>query len=60
MLLGSNDIIASGSNGLTFEELRKAIIFNTKGTQNLPITDYQLAYSNKLDKFEVIKEKYYK
>lgn len=56
MLLGSNDIIASGSNGLTFEELRKAIIFNTKGTQNLPITDYQLAYSNKLDKFEVIKE----
>ena len=56
MLLGSNDIIASGSNGLTFEELRKVIIFNTKGTQNLPITDYQLAYSNKLDKFEVIKE----
>lgn len=56
IMLGSNDIIDSGSSGMSFEEMRKAIIFNTKGNQNLPITDYQLAYSNKLDRFEVIKE----
>lgn len=56
IMLGSRGIIASGSSGMDFEQMRKAIIFNTRGKQNIPITDYQLAYSNLLDGFEVIKE----
>lgn len=56
MILGSDNIMTSGSSGLNFNELKQAIIFNTKGNQNLPITDYQLSYNLELDGFEVLKD----
>lgn len=56
ILIGSDGVIANGSNGLTFEELRKAIIYNTKGEQNIPITDHHLSYNNILDGFQVMKD----
>lgn len=56
ILIGSNSVLANGSSGLTVEELRNAIIFNTKGDQNLPITDHQLSYNNILNGFEVMKD----
>nr|DAX15722.1 MAG TPA: Putative virion structural protein 2 [Caudoviricetes sp.] len=56
IILGSRGVIANGSSGLNFNELRNAIIFNTKGDQNLPITDYQLSYNNQLDGFRIMKD----
>lgn len=56
IVLGSRDVLANGSTGLNFNELRNAIIFNTKGDQNLPITDYQLSYNNQLDGFRIMKD----
>lgn len=56
IILGSRDVIANGSTGLNFNELRNAIIFNTRGDQNLPITDYQLSYNAQLDGFKIMKD----
>ena len=56
MIVASRGVIANGSTGLNFNELRNAIIFNTKGDQNLPITDYQLSYNNQLDGFTIMKD----
>ena len=56
ILLGSRGVITNGSNGLSFDELRNAIIYNTKGDQNLPITDYQLSYNAQLDGFKISKD----
>lgn len=55
-VIASRGTIVNGTSGLTFEELRHAIIFNTKGKQNLPITDYQLSFNNVLDGFKVVKD----
>lgn len=56
LIVQSMGTITDGSSGRTFEELRQAIIFNTKGNQYLPITDYQLSFNNILDGFKVVKD----
>jgi hypothetical protein len=41
----TTDVVESGSNGKTFEELKDAVIQNSIGDRKLPITAKQLEYS---------------
>jgi len=43
ILANSRDILEGGSNGMSTEELRSSIVFNTTGDIDLPVTDYQLS-----------------
>ena len=56
LIVQSMGTITDGTSGRSFEELRQAIIFNTKGNQYLPITDYQLSFNNILDGFNIVKD----
>lgn len=47
MFAFSTDKVNSGSNGLSFEELRKRVINNSVGTNSAPITNLQIeSYTN--------------
>jgi len=50
-----DQIIDGGTNGISFEELRKRIIFNTVGEQQLPITNAQVESLVNNNGFDVIK-----
>lgn len=56
-LVKSRETIINGTSGMSFDQIKKAIIYNTTGTGNLPITDYQLAFANQLEGFEIFKDK---
>lgn len=50
-----SDVIAGGSNGLSFNEVRTRVINNTLGNFNLPITNNQLDGHGTYNNFEIIK-----
>lgn len=51
----TNDVVESGSNGKTFEELKDAVINNSIGDRKLPITSKQLEYSVNGTNFKIVK-----
>lgn len=51
----SKEIASGGSNGLSFEELRQRVIFNSVGPQNLPITSTQLQAEGENQDFDIVK-----
>lgn len=47
--------VSGGSNSMSLEDMRKSIIFNTTGTNDLPISRYQLDKKLSYDGFELFK-----
>lgn len=52
----TTDLIESGSNGKTFEELKAAVIDNSIGDRKLPITVKQLEYDVNDSRFQIVKD----
>lgn len=50
----TTDVVESGSNGKTFEELKDAVIQNSIGDRKLPITAKQLEYSVNDSRFKIV------
>lgn len=50
------DNITSGKDGLTFDQLKDAVIDNSIGDRKLPITAKQLAFSAAQNNFKIIKD----
>lgn len=42
VLATSRDVVNGGSDAMTTDELRKSIVFNTTGINNLPITEFDI------------------
>ena len=51
----SNGITSGGTNGLSFEELRKRVIFNSIGAQQLPVTNTNIEAAVNTKGFELVK-----
>ena len=51
----SLDSVNDGKNGMDFNTLRKNVIYNADGPQNLPITNVQLSASGTKNNFEIVK-----
>lgn len=51
----TTDIVESGSNGKTFEEMKAAVIENSIGDRKLPITPKQLEYDVNDSRFKIVK-----
>ena len=47
--------VNDGRDGMDFNTLRKNVIYNADGPQNLPITNVQLSASGELNNFEIVK-----
>lgn len=54
-IIYTKDIIDSGKDGLTFEELKDAVIENSIGDRKLPITEKQLSFKSNQYNFNIIK-----
>lgn len=52
----TTDMVESGSDGKTFEELKEAIIENSIGDRKLPITSKQLSYDVNDSRFQIVKD----
>lgn len=50
------DNVSSGKDGLTFDELKSAVIDNSIGDRKLPITVKQLEFNASQDNFRIIKD----
>ncbi len=55
MLASSRFILDSGTNGMTFAELKQSIINNTVGDIDLPITEYQIKRKSSMYGYELSK-----
>jgi len=55
MIAYSDKLLAGGSNGLTFEQLRSQVISNSTGPRTLPITNQQLISSVNNYGFAIVK-----
>lgn len=51
----TTDMVESGSDGKTFEELKEAVIENSIGDRKLPITPKQLSYDVDGAQFKIVK-----
>ncbi len=56
VLVISSDTINGGTNGLTFDELRRRVINNTMGTRDLPITNVQIEDSLSSNGFSIVRD----
>lgn len=56
MLLMSESILNKGTNGVSFDELRRRVISNSVGNRDIPITPNQLETDMKDRGFDIIKE----
>jgi hypothetical protein len=52
----TTDVVESGTNGKTFEELKAAVIDNSIGDRKLPITTKQLEYDVNDSRFQIVKD----
>jgi len=55
ILANSRYVVDGGADALSFEEMRDAVIFNSSGDIDLPITDYQLKRKATFNGFELFK-----
>nr|MDD2819473.1 hypothetical protein [Candidatus Nanopelagicales bacterium] len=55
-LIYTTDIVSSGEDGMTFAELKDAVIDNSIGDRKLPITAKQLSFSTDRTNFKLIKD----
>lgn len=54
-IIYTKDVIDAGKDGLTFEELKDAVIENSIGDRKLPITEKQLSFKSNQHNFNIIK-----
>ena len=52
----TTDSIDGGKNGMSFEEMKQAVIDNSIGDRKLPITAKQLSFTAKQTNFKIIKD----
>lgn len=50
----SNSVVAGGSNGITFDELRTQVINNSTGSKSAPITPAQIASALEVNGYRIV------
>lgn len=55
ILAASSSIVDGGTNGMSYEDIKSAVINNSFVTSNLPITDNQLTQMAKLNGYSIFK-----
>lgn len=55
ILANSRMVVEGGSNGMTLDELKKSVVYNTTGNIDLPITRYQIERSGEHMGYEIFK-----
>jgi len=55
ILANSRYVVDGGADSLSFEDMREAVIYNSTGDIDLPITDYQLKRKATFNGFELFK-----